>query len=170
MTEERADEASHATGFEGYLRRIGEHSEVWMDVLELLTALIMILLFTIGVFDLTLKVYQLIANGTYTDPNAVIKIIDTALLLLIIVEIYRTVIAYVEELPILPIVIKVGIIAMTRKIISFRTGKYASKSDALIAAVAYGLLLLVLVGTFYAVYRSQQEADFDIFDSEEVNG
>lgn len=138
-----------------------------MDVLELLTAFIMVGLFAIGVYDLGLKMYLMIVSGTYTDPNAVIKLIDTALLLMIIVEIYRTVIAYVEDLNILPIVLNVGIIAMSRKIISFRTAKYATPRNALLSAISYGVLLIVVVGAFYLIHRTQQETSFNIFSSGE---
>lgn len=139
-----------------------------MDVLELLTAFIMVGLFAIGVYDLGLKMYLMIVSGTYTDPNAVIKLIDTALLLMIIVEIYRTVIAYVEDLNILPIVLNVGIIAMSRKIISFRTAKYANPRSALFSALSYGVLLIIVVGAFYLIHRIQQETSFNIFSTGET--
>lgn len=153
--------------FEDTLVRVGGASDMLMDVLELLTAFIMVGLFAIGVYDLVLKMAVMLSSGAYTDPNAVIKLIDTALLLMIIVEIYRTVIAYVEDLNILPIVLNVGIIAMTRKIISFRTGKYATKEDALLSALAYGLLLVIVVGAFYLIHHSQEETAFNIFSAGE---
>lgn len=157
-------------GFEA----IASRTEFLMDVLELATAFIMIILFAIGVYDLSLKVYQMVAAGTYTDPNEVIHLIDTALLLLIIVEIYRTVIAYVEDKNILPIVMNVGVVAMARKIISFRTTKYATTSDALISASAYGLLMAILIGSFYLLHRIQKETDFNIYsageESEDTTG
>ncbi|MFB6156188.1 MAG: phosphate-starvation-inducible PsiE family protein [Haloferacaceae archaeon] len=166
MSGEETSSAASVTGsvgLEHLLERVGTRSEVLMELLELLTAFVMIVLFAIGVFDLGLKLFGMIQTGTYTDPEAVITLIDTALLLLIIVEIYRTVIAYVEDLTILPIVLKVGVIAMARKIISFRTGKYHTKVDALLSAVAYGFLMVVLVASFYYMHKSQQQTDFDIY-------
>ncbi|WP_255151377.1 phosphate-starvation-inducible PsiE family protein [Halorarius halobius] len=160
---EGAVEGGRGLTLDDVLKGLGIQSEVLMEVLELLTALLMVVLFAIGVFDLGLKLYQLIASGRFTDPDAILKLIDTALLLLIIVEIYRTVISYVEDLNILPIVINVGLIAMARKIISFRTGKYGTKEEALLAAAAYGFLMLILVASFYLMHRSQQRSDFDIY-------
>jgi uncharacterized membrane protein (DUF373 family) len=154
--------------FENFLVRLGESTEVMMDVLELLTALIMVGLFAIGVYDLGLKMYLMITSGAYTDPNAVIKLIDTALLLMIIVEIYRTVIAYVEDLNILPIVLNVAIIAMARKIISFRTAKYATPHDALLSALSYGVLLVIVISSFYLIHRIQQDTSFNIFSAGET--
>ncbi|WP_204374401.1 phosphate-starvation-inducible PsiE family protein [Halolamina pelagica] len=156
------------------LERTGKRTDVLMDILELATAVIMIILFAIGVYDLGLKLVTLITSGEYTNPNAVLKIIDTALLLLIIVEIYRTVIAYVEDLNILPIVLNVALIAMSRKIISFRTGKYATKDDAIMAALAYGLLMVILIAAFYVIHHIQAETEFNIYaageEDEEVTG
>ena len=146
---------------------IGSRSELLMDVLELATAFIMVILFGIGVYDLGLKLYLMIDSGTFTDPDEVIKLIDTALLLLIIVEIYRTVIAYVEDKNILPIVMNVGVVAMARKIISFRTSKYSTKTEALLSAAAYGLLLAVLMLSFYLLHRIQKETDFNIYNAGE---
>lgn len=159
----RGEEGGRLHTFESSIQRWADESETVMDVLEFLTAAILIVLFGIGVFDLGLKLYLLLVNGTFTDPTAVVKIIDTALLLLIIVEIYRTVVAYIENLNILPLVVNVALIAMARKIISFRTGKFPSYEEALLAAGAYGFLMIVLIATFYLVHRSQELTHFDIY-------
>ena len=155
---------------EARIRDWASTSEVFMDVLEFITALITIGLFVIGVFDLGLKIYDLLVTGNFTQPDKVVKVIDTALLLLIIVEIYRTIIAYVEDLNILPIVLNVALIAMARKIISFRAGKYDTAMEALTTAGSYGTLMLILVAAFYLTHRVQEETDFDIYtepDSDE---
>lgn len=163
-TDTEAEEISREIlNFESWLEVAGARTEVMMDILELLTALLMIFLFGLGVYDLGYKVYELIQNGTYTDPNQVLKVIDTALLLLIIVELYRTVVAYIEDLNILPIVLNVALIAMARKVISFRTTKYATKGAAVQVALAYGFLLMILVVAFYLVHRIQSETEFNIY-------
>lgn len=167
MTESEVTESSgtsRVATLEHRVQGVAVSSDLVMDLLELTTALIMVILFAIGVFDLGLKLFELVASGHFTQPNKIIKIIDTALLLMIIVEIYRTVIAYVEDLNILPIVLNVGLIAMARKVISFRTGKYGSPEEALITAGAYGLLLVILVGAFYLVHHVQEETKFNIYN------
>lgn len=155
--------SEHHSGYDDILKSVAVRSELFMEVLEILTALLMVVLFAVGVFDLGLRLFELGVNGTYTDPNEVVKLIDTALLLLIIVEIYRTIVAYIEDLKILPLVINVAIIAMARKVIIFRTGKFPTYSDALTAAAAYGLLLTILIGAFYFVHKGQEITDFDIY-------
>ena len=105
-----------------------------------------------GVFDLGLQIWEATLSGSITDPNIVIGFIDVGLLLLIIVEIYQTVVAYIKENDtrrIVRLVIYTGVIAVVRKVIIFRTSEYNSSGDALIVAVAYGILTLGLVALLY---------------------
>jgi uncharacterized membrane protein (DUF373 family) len=121
--------------------------------IELAAATIFALLFAIGVVDLTLQIAAAVESGGITDPLVVIGFIDTGLLLLIIVEVYQTVLAYVEENEtrrIVQLVIYTGVIAMVRKAIIFRTGEYASLDDAILAAGAYAIIIFALVALLYA--------------------
>ncbi len=108
----------------------GQYSDLvnrFVHGVELAAATVFAALFAVGVFALTLQIYDAVQNGTITDPLVVIGFIDTGLPLLIIVEIYQTVLAYVNESDprrIVQLVIYTGVIAMVRKIIIFRTGEY----------------------------------------------
>jgi uncharacterized membrane protein (DUF373 family) len=120
---------------------------------ELAAATIFAILFAVGVIDLTLQILGAVRSGRITDPLVVIGFIDTGLLLLIIVEVYQTVLAYVEESNtrrIVRLVIYTGVIAMVRKAIIFRTGEYATLQDALLAAGAYALIIFALVALLFA--------------------
>lgn len=120
---------------------------------ELAAATVFAVLFGIGVVDLTLQILEAVRSGNITDPLAVISFIDTGLLLLIIVEVYQTVLAYVEEnetRQIVQLVIYTGVIAMVRKVIIFRTGEYATTKDALLAAGSYGIIIFALVALLFA--------------------
>ncbi|SDX77883.1 phosphate-starvation-inducible PsiE family protein [Halobellus clavatus] len=127
--------------------RIASYIEDFVNIVELAAAAIFALLFAIGVIDLALQIVQRVQTGEIANPRAVIGIIDTGLLLLIIVEVYQTVIAYTrrsETRRIVRLIIYTGIIAVIRKLIIFRTTDYASTQDALFAAVAYTLTLVSL--------------------------
>jgi len=129
--------------------RMANVTNRFIHAVELVAAAVFALLFAIGVIDLMLQIWQATLAGRITDPLVVIGFIDTGLLLLIIVEVYETVIAYTEESEtrrIVRLVIYTGVIAMVRKTIIFRTGEYATTQDALFAAVAYTVLILGLVG------------------------
>ncbi|MFC4248188.1 phosphate-starvation-inducible PsiE family protein [Natribaculum luteum] len=139
------------------IERIG----CFVHAVEIFAAAVFAVLFAIGVGDLVLQIVRATMTGAITDPLVVIGFIDTGLLLLIIVEVYQTVIAYVEESNTSRIVVLVtytGIIAMVRKIITFRTGEYATATDALLAASAYTLVLFGLVALLW-VYRSSDGSE-----------
>ena len=115
--------------------RILEISEELLRYIEVAAALVLVVLFGIGVFDLGLQIFESAIGGNITDPLVVVGFIDTALLLFIIVEVYQTVVAYTQESEtrrIVRLVIYTGVIAMVRKAIIFRTGEYASEVAALI--------------------------------------
>lgn len=125
----------------------------FVEFVELAAATVFAILFAIGVIDLMLQIITAIRNGSITDPLIVIGFIDTGLLLLIIVEVYQTVLAYVEETNtrlIVRLVIYTGVIAMVRKVIIFRTGEYPSVQDALYAAGAYAIIIFALVALLFA--------------------
>jgi uncharacterized membrane protein (DUF373 family) len=122
-------------------------SETLIRYIEVVAALVLVVLFGIGVFDLGLKIVLTTIGGDITEPLVVVGFIDTALLLFIIVEVYQTVVAYTQESDtrqIVRLVIYTGVIAMVRKAIIFRTGEYSSEETALLAAAAYTLLMLGL--------------------------
>lgn len=136
-------------------------SEDAIRLVEIATAYILVGLFAIGVVDL---LAQIIAAASLTvrsggtegiaDPIVVVGFIDTALLLFIIVEIYQTVVAYTREESVVRIVIIAAIIAVSRKIISFRPDDTAGTDDLLFAA-SFGLLLAVLVLALYVLRETE---------------
>ncbi|MFW5978224.1 MAG: phosphate-starvation-inducible PsiE family protein [Halohasta sp.] len=140
------------TGHEFEKSLSGQYSRLvarFVHGVELAAATVFAGLFAIGVVDLVLQIAGAVRNGSITDPLVVISFIDTGLLLLIIVEVYQTVLAYVEESEtqrIVQLVIYTGVIAMARKVIIFRTGEYDTLQDALLAAGSYAIIIFALVG------------------------
>jgi len=132
---------------EGLEERVLAASEHLIRYVEVVAALVLVLLFAIGVFDLGLQIFLRTLEGDITDPLVVVSFIDTALLLFIIVEVYQTVVAYTRESEtrrIVRLVIYTGVIAMVRKAIIFRTGEYSSEGAALMAAGSYALIIVAL--------------------------
>ena len=132
--------------------RVSEVTSRFVHGVELAAAALFALLFGIGVVDLALQIVESVPTGEITDPNVVIGFIETGLLLLIIVEVYQTVVAYIEQSNtrrIVRLVIYTGVIAMVRKVIIFRTTEYSTTQDALFAAIAYGTVILGLVALLY---------------------
>ncbi|WP_248895718.1 phosphate-starvation-inducible PsiE family protein [Haloplanus halobius] len=92
-----------------------------MRGLELGTAGLVVVLFAIGAVDFGLQILELGTSGRVTDPQTVVGLIDTALLLFIIVEGFLTVIAYSRDESVVRIVLGAGLIAIARKIIVIYT-------------------------------------------------
>ncbi|WP_435067976.1 phosphate-starvation-inducible PsiE family protein [Haloplanus sp. C73] len=143
-------------------RRVSDGLERAMRALELGTAGLLVVLFAVGAVDFGLQILELGTSGRITDPRAVVGLIDTALLLFIIVEVFLTVIAYSRDESVVRIVLGAGLIAIARKIITFRTGAYASTETALFAAASYGGLLAVLGAVFYGISHHAGEAPEDL--------
>ena len=138
--------------------RVLAYSQQLLRYVEVAAAVVLVVLFAIGVFDLSLQIFQSAAGGSITDPLVVVGFIDTALLLFIIVEVYHTVIAYTEESDtrqIVRLVIYTGVIAMVRKAIIFRTGEYPDEAAALMAAGAYTLIILGLAALLVVERRTR---------------
>jgi uncharacterized membrane protein (DUF373 family) len=128
---------------------VAKVTDGFVHVVELAAAALFAFLFAVGVVDLALQIVQSIQSGRITDPLVVIGFIDTGLLLLIIVEVYQTVIAYTQQSDtrkIVRLVIYTGVIAMVRKVIIFRTGEYATTQDAALVALSYTIIIAGLVG------------------------
>jgi len=158
-----ADEESDPVG--GSIRsadspdeRVLAASEELIRYVEVIAALVIVLLFAIGVFDLGLQIFMSALDGRITDPLVVVGFIDTALLLFIIVEVYQTVVAYTQESDtrrIVRLVIYTGVIAMVRKAIIFRTGEYSDEQAALLAAGSYTLIILGLAALLLVERRTR---------------
>jgi uncharacterized membrane protein (DUF373 family) len=132
-----------------YVDRYADLMDTFVHGVEMAAATVFAILFAIGVIDLALQIIDSARSGAITDPLVVIGFIDTGLLLLIIVEVYQTVLAYVQESDtrrIVRLVIYTGVIAMVRKAIIFRTGEYSTLQDALLAASSYTIIIVGLVG------------------------
>jgi uncharacterized membrane protein (DUF373 family) len=143
------------------LDRFVAPSETVIRAIEILAAYLLVGLFGIGVVDLLISIFELVRTGVIFDPDegidAILTVIDKALLLFIIVELYQTVVAYSREESVTRIVIVAGLIAVARKIISFRPGDFESLDALFVNAAAFALLLLVLVVAYYVVQKTEAE-------------
>lgn len=146
-------EPSEETIPESITDQYTDRMDGFVRFVEIAAASVFAILFAVGVIDLGLQILEAVESGEITDPLVVIGFIDTGLLLLIIVEVYQTVRAYVQEDEtriIVRLVVYTGIIAMVRKVIIFRVGEYQTVQDALTAALSYTAIILGLIGLLLA--------------------
>ena len=144
------------------VERVADWIDRFVHLVELSAAALFALLFGIGVVDLAIQIAGTVRTGAITDPLVVIGFIDTGLLLLIIVEVYQTVLAYIRQSDtrrIVELVIYTGVIAMVRKVIIFRTTGYESSEAALLAALAYAIVIFGLVGLLAVERRTRSSGE-----------
>jgi len=124
-----------------------------MRLLEVAAGFVLVGLFAVGLLDLLVQTGALVRGGRIASPQAVIGLIDEILLLLVVAEIFRTVTAYVRQRSVLRTVVVAGLIAVTRKVITFNSGAYPTATAAAVSAVGYAVLLLALVAALLVVRR-----------------
>ncbi len=132
------------------------YSESVMRVAELLAAYLLVGLFVVGLLDFVFLAFSFLRAGRGTDPRVLLELIDVILLLFIVAEIYRTVIAYVQtkgEIGVVQATVYAGIIALVRKAITFQIDNYSTTTDAAIAAGSYVLLLVGLGIILWVISR-----------------
>ena len=133
-----------------------EAAERIVHATEVVVAYLLVVLFAVGAFDLALELFGLARTGEITDPRTLIDVLDIALLLFVIVEVFQTVVAYAtgsDERMVVRLVVYAGVIAVVRKIIVFKPTSYPGPGDALSVALAYGALLVGLAIVLAVEYR-----------------
>ncbi len=142
--------------------RLVDASEFAMEVLELLTGVVLVFLFAIGLYDLGLNILESIRSGEVFEIPQVVDFLQTVLLLLIIVEVFRTVVAFAREDTIVRIIIDASLVAIARKVIGFNSSDYGSPEGVFINAAAIAVLLLSVIVAFYVVQRVVEAGEPDI--------
>lgn len=122
-----------------------------MKWLVLVVAGLLLVVFAVEVVGLAQDVLSGLLSGGFAEPFAVVELIDTTILLLLVVEVFRDLLAYIADEDVLPIVVDIAIISMARKIITFRTTSYPGYADALMAAGTYTMLLFAALVAYYVV-------------------
>lgn len=151
-----AEETDAPSSPDRVIGRIVRGSEFVMETLELLTGVVLIILFAIGLYDLIVQIWTT-REALFTDIDNVIAFIDTVLLLLVIVEVFRTVVAFSRDETITRIIIDASLVAIARKVIGFRST--GTPVEVLINALAIAVLLLAVIAAFYVVRRVTETSD-----------
>lgn len=136
----------------------------WLErgvtILQSAIATFLVVLLLLGVVNLAVTIGESILVRDVTDTAATLSLvrsaIDIVLYLFVIVELYHTVVAYVEAQSVVLAVIHAGLIAVVRQIITFKPDDYAP-TEAITFAGVYVLLLVALLVGFWVVHRQIEE-------------
>ena len=144
-------------------RSVAHRFNVLIEVLQTVLAAFLVILFALGVLDIALVVSQPFVEGNVREPGQISNIItssvDTILYLLIVVELYHTIIAYVENRDVIRAVVHAGLIAVARQIITLKPDEFENMAALLQAAGSYGLLLVVFLFGFYVLHLTEPRRD-----------
>lgn len=130
-----------------------------VKILQTAVASFLVVVLVIGVVNLVATFVQaVLAVEILGYKNAVGLIsttIDIVLYLFIVIELFRTIIAYVEAKNVVKAVIHAGLIAVVRQIIIFKPGDAGTPTEALLTAAVFVVLLFGLLLGFYLVHREE---------------
>ena len=142
---------------------VAHRFDVVVELLQSALAALLVALLALGVFDIALIVATPFLDGNVTKPGQITKIItssvDTILYLLIVVELYHTIIAYVEDRDVIRAVVHAGLIAVARKIITIKPDEFQTMDALMMAAGSYALLLIVFFVGFYILHQTEPRRD-----------
>ena len=131
-----------------------------VTVLQAGIALFLVVVLLVGVINLVATFVQAAISvellGYKNATNLISTTIDIVLYIFIVIELYRTIIAYVEAESVVKAVVHAGIIAVIRQIITFKPGNLQNVETALMTAGVYVLLLLGLFVGFFLVHRQEE--------------
>jgi uncharacterized membrane protein (DUF373 family) len=142
--------------------RVTNWLEGSVTFLQTVIAAFLVVLLLLGVVNLGITIVTSLTTLGATEPSGVVSLIrsavDIVLYLFVVVELYKTVVAYVEAQSVVIAVIHAGLIAVVRQIIIFKPDEY-SPTEAITIAGVYGLLLGALLLGFFVVHRQIESAE-----------
>jgi len=142
--------------------RVTNWLEGTVTFLQTAIAAFLVVLLGLGVANLGITIIASLTTFGVDGPSDIISVIrstiDIALYLFVVVELYKTIVAYVEAKSVVVAVIHAGLIAVVRQIIIFKPDDY-NPTEAITIAGVYVLLLVALLVGFYIVHREIEETD-----------
>lgn len=134
-----------------------------VTILQATLAFVLVAVLLIGVINLVAtfiqaaRAFELL--GYKNAIGLISTTIDIVLYLFIVIELFRTIIAYVEAESVVRAVIHAGLIAVVRQIIIFKPSDADSTEQALMLASIYLILLVGLLLGFYLVHRMEEDME-----------
>lgn len=104
-----------------------------------------------GAVSLITEIVSLLGAGPRFDLSRYVAVLDVALVIFIIVELFRIAVAYLRKEDVIPTVLEAGLVAVARKLVTFDT--HAAGVEVLMKAVGLGMLLLAVGATWYLLAK-----------------
>lgn len=127
---------------------IMDRAVVWI---EAFVAGALILLAAWGGVSLVVGLVQLVRVGPAFDLARYIDVLDIALVIFIIVELFRIAVAYLRHEDVIATVLEAALVAVARKLVTFDT--HVAASAVLMKAGGLALLVMAVGITWYALAK-----------------
>lgn len=102
-----------------------------------------------GGVSLIASLVGLFSAGPAFDLERYIGVLDVALVIFIIVELFRIAVAYLRHEEVISTVLEAALVAVARKLVTFDT--HVAAGDVLMKAAGLAILLLAVGATWYAL-------------------
>jgi uncharacterized membrane protein (DUF373 family) len=140
-----------------------DKSQDLFSYLTSILGILLLVLFAIGVFDVALQMAQLLLSGKFTNVSNILGVIDTVLLLMIVLAVFRDLESYIRGRNLLYVIVQVGIIAVVRNIIITIASNPSSNIDTIYFSASS---LLLLTGLFIGYYIIEKYGEVSNTDRE----
>lgn len=135
-----------------------------VTILQIVLAALLIVLLFLGVLVLMVEMGRTILGEEVFEIGTMLGLvnltIDVILYFFIVIELYKTIIAYVGARSVVLAVVHAGLIAVVRQIITFKPTEYGAGESIQIAGV-YAILLFALLLGFVIVHKEEDEEEAD---------
>lgn len=119
--------------------------------IEGFVAVLLVLLAAWGAVSLVVAVWSLVTSGPHFELDAYVNVIDIALIIFIIVELFRIAVAYLRHEDVIPTVLEAALVAVARKLVTFDS--HAAGMTVLTKGAGLGFLLLAVGLTWYMLAK-----------------
>lgn len=142
-------------------KSVFDKSQDLFSYLTSILGILLLVLFAIGVFDVALQMAQLLLSGKFTSVSNILGVIDTLLLLMIVLAVFRDLESYIRGRNLLYVIVQVGIIAVVRNIIITIASDPSSSIDTIYFSASSFLLLTGLFIGYYIIEKYGEVSTID---------
>jgi uncharacterized membrane protein (DUF373 family) len=120
-------------------------------VIEGFVAVLLVGLAGWGAVSLVSSIWTLVSGGVAFHLDRYVAVLDVALMIFIIVELFRIAVAYLKHEDVIPTVLEAALVAVARKLVTFDT--HLVGAEVLMKAAGLALLLLAVAVTWYLLAK-----------------
>ena len=129
----------------GYIKFVGILLDLFLMILGLSLLVLLSIIMATSVQDIV-GIFADIASFEVVDA---LDVVDSLLLGLIVLEVFRNISAYLKGLSAVPVAVNVGLLAVTRQIVLHRPDTFGSETSYLIVGTTYVVMLGILLAAYY---------------------